>query len=35
MLHDDLGNTFIVSTDYDGKPRVFGLNPDAGAYEYQ
>ncbi len=35
VLQDDLGNTFIISTDYDGKPRVIGLNPDAGAYEYQ
>ena len=33
-LKDDLGNTFNITTDYDGAARVFNSVPDVGAYEY-
>jgi hypothetical protein len=32
---DDLGNTFSITVDYLGNPRVVGGAPDVGAYEYQ
>lgn len=31
---DDRGVTFSISEDFEGKPRVIGSLPDAGAFEY-
>ncbi|HEY9898043.1 MAG TPA: right-handed parallel beta-helix repeat-containing protein, partial [Pantanalinema sp.] len=35
VLRDDLGNTYAISTDYQGLGRAVSAAPDAGAYELQ
>jgi hypothetical protein len=35
LLIDDLGNQFMIDTDFDGSARQSGAAVDAGAFEYR